>query len=77
VIVISIARTFLAAGRGFVYARDPEKNGPAAPLRILFRPRLGPLGWFFFESRRTAGAKFFGRTATILFNNEGTRSEPL
>jgi hypothetical protein len=29
----------------------------AALFRILFWPRLEPLGWFFFESRRAAGAK--------------------
>jgi hypothetical protein len=29
----------------------------AALFRILFWPRLEPLGWIFFESRRAAGAK--------------------
>jgi hypothetical protein len=42
--VFSIARTLLAAGRGFVYAQDPEKSGSAAPLfRILFGRVLGLL----------------------------------
>jgi hypothetical protein len=38
--------------------RIQKKSALAAPVRILFRPRLGPLGWIFFESRRAA--IFFG-----------------
>jgi hypothetical protein len=50
---------FLAAGRGFLYARtEPRKKMSSAALfRIFFWPRLEPLGWIFFESRRAAGAK--------------------
>jgi hypothetical protein len=34
--------------------RTQEKMSSAALFRILFWPRLGPLGWIFFESRRAA-----------------------
>jgi hypothetical protein len=37
--------------------RTQKKMGSAALFRIIFWPRLGPLGWVFFESRRAAGAK--------------------
>jgi hypothetical protein len=33
------------------------KMSSAALFRILFWPRLGPLGWTFFDTRRAAGAK--------------------
>jgi hypothetical protein len=43
------------AGDLCTHKQDPGKNELCSTA--LFWPRLEPLGWLFFESRRAAGAK--------------------